>query len=152
MLPSHSGTAILGRYETHLQQDRLDPHGAGPVGAQFQEGMDSRKFNALQNAKDRGIATPAMIEHITAMPGMNPYALLVTTGPAWAASDGSFRGHGRLRHAWRTAIDVVILLLRTGTPSQSWTSTSSKASARRCSPFSSCRRHGPPHARSGADH
>jgi len=90
--PVRSGTAILGRYNDHLQQmdmhhqDRLDPHGAGHhIGAQFNHAAEAmhldsvhvaeRQANALQAAKDRGLATPQMIEHITAHPGVNPYAV-----------------------------------------------------------------------------
>lgn len=91
--PVRSGTAILGRYNEHIHhshEDRLDPHGDhGAHGAHFhnplhnvaeamhldQVHMDERRARALQDAKDRGLATPAMIEHITAMPGVNPYAV-----------------------------------------------------------------------------
>ena len=34
-----------------------------------------RNAAALRNAKDRGLATPGMIEHATAGPGINPYAV-----------------------------------------------------------------------------
>ena len=87
--PVRSGTAILGRYNEHIHEhqheDRLDPHPAGDHGAKFhnvaetlhidQQHLDERRAHALQSAKDRGLATPQMIEHITAMPGVNPYAV-----------------------------------------------------------------------------
>lgn len=62
--PVRSGTAILGRYEDQMQ-----------VGTEWERSIAQHQAIALQNAKDRGLVTPGMIEHVTARPGLNPYAV-----------------------------------------------------------------------------
>jgi len=58
-----SGTAYLGRYN-EAQPD-----------TDLEGGMHARTANAMQRGKDLGLATPGVIEHATAQPGVNPYAV-----------------------------------------------------------------------------
>ena len=74
--PSHlgrSGTEFLSRYNERNEAVLGSPrNGEAGILHDLEAGVANRTAAALQEAKDRGLATPAMIEHATAAPGVNP--------------------------------------------------------------------------------
>ena len=76
--PSHlgrSGTEFLSRYNERNEAVLGSPrNGEAGILHDLEAGVANRTAAALQEAKDRGLATPAMIEHATAAPGVNPCA------------------------------------------------------------------------------
>ena len=75
--PSHlgrSGTEFLSRYNERNEAVLGSPRNGDGILHDLEAGVANRTAAALQEAKDRGLATPAMIEHATAAPGVNPCA------------------------------------------------------------------------------
>ena len=64
----------MQRYEDHTLGAGATNSQAGPM-QDWERAAAMRNAAALRNAKDRGLATPGMVEHATAGPGVNPYAV-----------------------------------------------------------------------------
>ena len=64
----------MQRYEDHTFGAGATNPQAGPM-QDWERAAAMRNAAALRNAKDRGLATPGMVEHATAGPGVNPYAV-----------------------------------------------------------------------------
>ena len=73
--PSHlgrSGTEFLSRYNERNEAVLGSPRNGDGILHDLEAGVANRTAAALQEAKARGLAPPAMIEHATAAPGVNP--------------------------------------------------------------------------------
>jgi len=78
-IPNHMlarrGTAILDRYEGGIEERSASENPQFDHVQEWERAVAHRNAVALRNAKDRGLVSPGMIEHATAGPGVNPYAV-----------------------------------------------------------------------------